>query len=893
MIFRKTLPFLLVYVVALNFGFSQSTHERIAYTFLIQDAQRLSLEESDIADAFLTTQHTSDHNGVTHLYFQQAYNNIPIHNAIYNLAIKDSRVVYSNSTFIPNASSKINTVSPSLSVEEAITKGLMHLELQSTSGQLELKERISDRHFVFKAIEDSHNEIICRLNYMKDADDHLILVWQFAIDVKGSADYWSLGINAIDGSLQNQFNYTVYCNHHRHEIKNSRGKLLSWNGPHCDASVGCQHDVFNSMESSALVNNASYKVFALPVESPVHGTQTTVSGTSIPNSSIYGWHDTDGIDGPEFTITRGNNVWAYADRNDDNVTDLNEPDGGVDLQFDFDYDSDASNTQQLDAAQTQLFYMNNMMHDITYVYGFTSAAGNFQNNNYGLLGEGDDEVMAEAQDGALLQLDAFLNNANFATPPDGLNPRMQMYLWEPEGGISPVVFKVIEPVTIAGIYENVGLAQFGPSILGDEINITEQALLVDDGEGIVTDACTEIMNDLTGKIALIDRGSCAFSEKVLRAQNQGAIAAVICNNIETNPPAMSGGIVGNDVTIPSVHIPKEICDVFKLTLEQGLPITIELGDFSEGSIYLDSDFDNGVIAHEYAHGISNRLTAGAFNTSCLSNAEQMGEGWSDFFALLMGTDNGNQGADTRGIAVYVNDEEANGSGIREFPFSTDMSRDPRTYDFIKNSDSPHSIGGVWCSMIWDLYWKLVAEYGYDSDFTNLESGNAKALLLVMDGMKLQSCNPGFIDGRNAILAADNINFEGENTCLIWEVFARRGLGFFADQGSSNDTSDGTEDFSLPESCIVSIKDIDQKLLDVQLFPNPASSSFTLSVTADHSMECVLTLSSLDGKKVLESEISISKTTQEVTLNISQIPKGIYFLKGDTESGTFSKKLIVN
>ena len=45
----------------------------------------------------------------------------------------------------------------------------------------------------------------------------------------------------------------------------------------------------------------------------------------------------------------------------------------------------------------------------------------------------------------------------------------------------------------------------------------------------------------------------------------------------------------------------------------------------------DSDLDNGVIAHEYGHGISNRLTGGPTTVTCLNNAEQMGEGWSDWF----------------------------------------------------------------------------------------------------------------------------------------------------------------------------------------------------------------------------------------------------------------------
>ena len=72
---------------------------------------------------------------------------------------------------------------------------------------------------------------------------------------------------------------------------------------------------------------------------------------------------------------------------------------------------------------TNLFYYNNIMHDFSYRLGFTETARNFQTNNYGRGGLGNDSVRAEAQDGS------GTNNANFATPPDGQRPRMQQFLF--------------------------------------------------------------------------------------------------------------------------------------------------------------------------------------------------------------------------------------------------------------------------------------------------------------------------------------------------------------------------------------------------------------------------------------------------------------------------------
>jgi len=90
------------------------------------------------------------------------------------------------------------------------------------------------------------------------------------------------------------------------------------------------------------------------------------------------------------------------------------------------------------------------------------------------------------------------------------------------------------------------------------------------------------------------------------------------------------------------------------------------------SFDIDGEFDNGIIAHEYGHGISNRLTGGRTNTGCLSNAEQMGEGWSDFYALILTMTNSDFATQSRGIGTFAIGESVAGPGIRPAPYSTDM-----------------------------------------------------------------------------------------------------------------------------------------------------------------------------------------------------------------------------
>ena len=159
-------------------------------------------------------------------------------------------------------------------------------------------------------------------------------------------------------------------------------------------------------------------------ESPNAGARQLVSfvGDTVINTSA-GWMGTS-------TVTTGNNVEAYLDTNADNAPDANNGTGlsnghafASNQNFTFPFSTTVDPRTQQAAVVTNLFYYNNIMHDFSYALGFTETARNFQTNNYGRGGTGNDSVRAEAQDGS------GTNNANFATPPDGSRPRMQQYLF--------------------------------------------------------------------------------------------------------------------------------------------------------------------------------------------------------------------------------------------------------------------------------------------------------------------------------------------------------------------------------------------------------------------------------------------------------------------------------
>ena len=148
-------------------------------------------------------------------------------------------------------------------------------------------------------------------------------------------------------------------------------------------------------------------------------------------------------------------VYAYVDANSTNAVG-NVADGGSSLNFDFPLDVNSPYLLYEKAAITNLFYANNMIHDIMYKFGFNEAARNFQTNNFGKGGSGNDAVLAEARDGST-KSSMNLNNANFNTPSDGSAGRMQMYLWNPK-----YINRLFFNTQLTSLYPNTQQASFGP-----------------------------------------------------------------------------------------------------------------------------------------------------------------------------------------------------------------------------------------------------------------------------------------------------------------------------------------------------------------------------------------------------------------------------------------------
>jgi extracellular elastinolytic metalloproteinase len=802
--------------------------------------------------------------GVNIVNVQQTYDGLRVYNALGKVMIKDDQVISEKNDF-----------------KRSIT-----VAIQGKS-----KERFSEELLKQKLNLDG----ISKVDYLPDVYFEKNMIYVLAKELfvsdKNSADVWHVIADAVTGEILAKDNLTLDCNftHDNHFDNDSE----SQKDQHFESESAARSFV-GATNASAISNlltptNASYNVFPLPIEAPTFGARAILNNPWDITVSPEGWHS-DGTN--NYTNTRGNNVYAYSDQTNTNTPGYS-PDGGSTLNFNFPYSEGRfiNPFTPRDAAITNLFYMNNKMHDIFYKFGFTEAARNYQTNNFANGGMGNDAVNAEAFDGS------GLNNANFnsgyETVISGttylLAPRMQMYLWDrAQTTADPISrYQYNSPATaVSRPKVMTGSASFGP-LLFDGQTVTGDLAV-----SVPADACTQpALGSLTGKIAVVTSTSCEYSLKVLNAQKAGAVGVIVYRPSTDTPVGMGAGTTASQVTIPSINIGKTEGLYMVTEVGSGNVINATLGNDFNG--FKHSSLDNGIIAHEYGHGISNRLTGQGY--SCLSatnSAEQMGEGWSDFFALMLTTRPGDTSALARGMSTYSADQPTTGVGIRPGKYSPDFAINSYTYGNTNTVSGSHAIGFIWATMLWDLTWKYIEKYGYNSDvLASTTSGNAKVLQLVVNGLKLQACSPTFIDGRDAILQADAVGNAGLDKCMIWKTFAKRGLGINASAGVRATANDQVENFDIPAECntVLATQDLQKTDGKFIIFPNPTYDEFFVGNLDTSSKDVQIKMFDMSGKLVF-SDARDSQSKKGISTKGLQ--KGVYMVHIKQGEKAQTEKLIV-
>ncbi|MGR8999335.1 MAG: M36 family metallopeptidase [Gammaproteobacteria bacterium] len=582
----------------------------VVMDFLASSAAMLDMSSKDISSLEVTDRVYSKLSGATHLFMRQKHEGLPVYNGQMQVNLdREQRILSVNNSAMTDMAASANTAKPKIDLSTAVGKAATHLGISlftppktlNTASGVQQITSVDPGGISLEPIQGKLMWLPIRKGMMR-------LIWNFQIHTLDQQHVYDFTVDAESGKVWTRFDW---------------------------------------------VASDQYRVYATPAESPNHilpqppaDGRTPVNNPANATASPFGWHDTNGSAGAEFMTTRGNNVFAYTDTDSNNVPDTgSDPNGGSSLNFDFPINLNSAPSNYRNAAVTNLFYLNNIIHDVQYQYGFDEAAGNFQTNNYGKGGLGGDAVRAEAQDGS------GTNNANFLTPADGTPPRMQMFLW----------------------------------------NLS-------------------------------------------------------------NPER-------------------------------------------------DGDLDNGIIIHEYGHGISTRLVGGPSNVNCLTNNQQPGEGLSDWWTLVYTAKAGDRSTDPRGIGTYAIGQPVSGVGIRPQPYSTDPAVNTWTYASINGMRIPHGVGAVWAQAAWEVYWALVDQWGFDQNLYNAmgNAGNQRMMLYVNEGLKNTACNPTFTQVRDGIINAAKLLHGGEDVCRLWTAFAAFGLGTDAVSGGSSSTNP-TNGFSVPAAC---------------------------------------------------------------------------------------------
>lgn len=488
------------------------------------------------------------------------------------------------------------------------------------------------------------------------------------------------------------------------------------------------------------------------------------------------------------TTTTGNNVDAYADRSNGDGFTPNSNDTRASTTapgtFDRTYDTaqaPAVNQNQVMAAVTQLFYTTNYLHDYWYDSGFDEAAGNAQSNNFGRGGLSNDAMRAEAQDYS------GTDNANMQAMGDGEPPIMQMYVWT-GASTGTASLKALNQSF------EVGVAEFGPA----NFNTTALMTLVNDGTNPTGDGCQAITNNINGKIAVIDRGTCTFERKAVNAQNAGAVGMILVDN--QNNPTPPG--LGDDANI---NTPLSI-GIVSVTMADGMALkqaaqagnsTATITRTGSAAVQRDGTIDNLIVTHEWGHYIHLRLVPCGSN---MCSAES--EGWGDFFALHTSVREGDNLDGTYAIGTYATASLGDSGyfGIRRIPYSADMKNNALTFKHIADSENlpnnhpvqdlpapnseSHNAGEIWATMMWQALVDMLKQSQTPGAPYTFEEARRRMADYVVKGMKLAPPDPTFLEQRDAILAAAAASDMADMKVLA-NAFAKRGAGSCAISPDTN------------------------------------------------------------------------------------------------------------
>jgi len=385
---------------------SGASASAVALGYVQQHGDAFGLNAQTVKNLTLARDYV-DIDGTHHLFYLQKVNGVPVFgNGLKANVTKDGKLI--NVLGSPVSNPSIASTSPRVSASNAVASARRDAE-ESVPPARALPGKDARKTTVFSSGDRASLVLF-------QGVDGLRLGWQTI--VSGSGVSFTHVIDAVNGQIL-----------YRRSLVNYADGLVYDNYPGAAAGgTQVQKSISNPgwLTSSTILNGNNTHVYTDVDDS------NDSTNSNVPTE-------------PEEISPSGGGNWLYATTPFTFVGSLNT-DYGCDTfvcTWNPSFTGDADNppgdyTYQVNRSQsgTQLFYLINKFHDhlLASPIGFTEAAGNFQQVNSTHKGAGGDPVQGEALDGANSYGFGFpdplhTDNANFGTPPDGIPPRMQMYLW--------------------------------------------------------------------------------------------------------------------------------------------------------------------------------------------------------------------------------------------------------------------------------------------------------------------------------------------------------------------------------------------------------------------------------------------------------------------------------
>jgi hypothetical protein len=361
-----------------------------AFQYLLENNKKLKIEKSDIDNFVVNHTYTDENTKATYIYLDQTYQGIPIKNAMMVMVMnKNGKVIHTGNSCVEQLSKIEKITASGVLPSKLVVSAAQHLGVERPEEPSSF-QRSNGGDLVFAKTSYVKSEIKARPIYeYDDRKNQIVLCYEITMDMANSADYWQISVAQGSSDFISKNNLTVYCTHTHNKWQHQEN---------CEANQIINRDLAPKSKFQELVQNApKYRVYPFPAESPNHGSHQLLTDPSIKVASPEGWNM---IDGKGVNTTRGNNTTTFLDEDDNDQQDAGSAVVPMDsVNFDFPHDINQDPNLFKQAAQVNLFYANNMMHDLTYLYGFTEVAGNFQTKNYSGQGRGTDAVVSQAFDG--------------------------------------------------------------------------------------------------------------------------------------------------------------------------------------------------------------------------------------------------------------------------------------------------------------------------------------------------------------------------------------------------------------------------------------------------------------------------------------------------------------